>query len=161
MQKITPCLWFDKEAEEAVNLYVSLVKNSRIGSIVRFSEEGAKASGQPKGSVMTVTFQLGGQEFLALNGGPMFKFSQAVSFIISCETQDELDTLWEKLSEGGEKQQCGWLKDKYGMSWQIVPSKLGEMMTDKNPEKSKRVMKALLQMNKLDIKTLEEAYKQG
>jgi predicted 3-demethylubiquinone-9 3-methyltransferase (glyoxalase superfamily) len=161
MQKITPCLWFDTQAEEAVKLYVSLIGNSKTGSITRYDEEGAKASGRPKGSVMTVSFQLGGQDFLALNGGPMFTFSPATSFIINCETQEEIDTLWEKLSEGGQTQQCGWLQDKYGLSWQIVPTILGQMMTDKDPEKSKRVMMAMLQMTKIDIKGLKQAYEKG
>jgi len=161
MQKIMPCLWFDNQAEEAVNLYVSLVKNSKIGSITRYGEEGAKAAGRTKGSVMTVSFQLAGQDFLALNGGPMFKFSPATSFIVNCGTQEEIDTLWEKLSEGGAKQQCGWLQDKYGLSWQIVPTILGEMMTDKDPEKSRRVMNAMLQMTKIDIKGLKGAYEKG
>lgn len=161
MKKITPCLWFDNQAEEAVNLYVSLIKNSKIGGITRYGEEGAKASGRPKGSVMTVSFQLAGQNFLALNGGPMFKFSPATSFIINCDTQEEIDTLWEKLSEGGAKQQCGWLQDKYGLSWQIVPAVLGDMAEDKDPQKQRRLMKAMLQMDKLDIKTLKQAYEQG
>jgi len=160
MQKITPCLWFDDKAEEAVNFYVSTFKNSKVGSIARYGEAGAKVSGRPKGSVMTVTFELEGQEFLALNGGPHFKFSEAISFIVNCETQEEIDKMWEKLSEGGEKGQCGWLKDKYGLSWQIVPPVLGEMLQDKNSAKSERVMKAMLQMHKLDIKTLRQAYEQ-
>jgi predicted 3-demethylubiquinone-9 3-methyltransferase (glyoxalase superfamily) len=160
MQKITPCLWFDSQAEEAVNFYLSLIKNSRINSISRYDEEGAKAARRPKGSVMLVSFQLAGQEFLALNGGPMFTFSPATSFIINCETQEEIDTLWERLSDGGQKQQCGWLQDKYGLSWQIVPAILGEMMMAKDAEKSKRVMKSILQMTKIDIKTLKQAYEQ-
>jgi len=160
MQKITPCLWFDDKVEEAVNFYVSTFKNSKVGSIARYGEAGAKVSGRPKGSVMTVTFELEGQEFLALNGGPHFKFSEAISFIVNCETQEEIDKMWEKLSEGGEKGQCGWLKDKYGLSWQIVPPVLGEMLQDKNSPKSERVMKAMLQMHKLDIKTLRQAYEQ-
>lgn len=161
MQKITPFLWFDDKAEEAVNLYVSIFKNSKVVSISRYGEEGAEASGRPKGTVMTVTFQLEGQEFIALNGGPHFKFTEAISFLVNCETQEEIDQLWEKLSEGGEKGQCGWLKDKFGLSWQIAPRILGEMVQDKDPEKSKRVMKAMLQMKKIDIKTLQEAYKQN
>ncbi len=160
MQKITPCLWFDDKAEEAVNFYVSILNNSKIGSITRYGEEGAKVSGRPKGSVMTVTFQLNGQEFMALNGGPHFKFSEAISFLVNCETQQEVDELWEKISEGGKKGQCGWLKDKYGLSWQIVPSVLGEMFQDKDAEKSKKVMEALLKMGKIDIKTLKQAYEQ-
>jgi predicted 3-demethylubiquinone-9 3-methyltransferase (glyoxalase superfamily) len=158
MQKITPFLWFDNQAEEAVNFYTSIFKNSKIKSVARYGEEGAEASGRPKGTVMTVTFELKGQEFTALNGGPHFKFTEAISFVVNCESQDEVDELWEKLSEGGEKQQCGWLKDKYGVSWQIVPTVLGEMLQDKDPKKSERVMKALLQMDKIDIKTLEQAY---
>ena len=160
MQKIVPCLWFDSQAEEAVNFYASIFKNSKIGSVARYGEAGAKASGRPKGTVMTITFQLEGQEFLALNGGPIFKFTEAISFIVNCKTQKELDRLWKKLSEGGDEkaQQCGWLKDKYGVSWQIVPSVLGKMMQDKDAEKAERVMKAMLQMKKIDIKTLKQAY---
>ena len=158
MQKITPCLWFDNQAEEAAKFYVSIFKNSKVGSVARYGEEGAKVSGRPKGTVMTVTFQLDGQEFMALNGGPMFKFTEAISLIVNCKTQQEVDELWEKLSKGGEEGPCGWLKDKYGLSWQIVPTVLGEMMQDKDPEKSERVMKAMLQMKKLDIKSLEQAY---
>jgi predicted 3-demethylubiquinone-9 3-methyltransferase (glyoxalase superfamily) len=160
MQKITPFLWFDDKAEEAANFYVSVFKNSKIGSIALYGEEGAKATGRPKGTVMTVAFQLDGQEFVALNGGPVFKFSEAISFIVNCETQDEVDEFWEKLSDGGAKGQCGWLKDKYGLSWQIVPTALGKMMSDKDPEKSKRVMRAMLQMKKLDIEALRRAYDQ-
>ena len=160
MQKIAPCLWFDDKAEEAVNFYVSIFKNSKVGSIARYGEAGAKVSGRPKGSVMTVIFELDGQEFMALNGGPIFKFTEAVSFMVNCETQEEIDRMWEKLSEGGDKkaQQCGWLKDKYGVSWQIVPTVLAEMMQNKNPEKTNRVMQAILQMKKIDIKTLKQAY---
>ncbi len=158
MQKITPCLWFDDKAEEAVNFYVSIVGNSKIGSIARYGEEGAAVSGRPKGSVMTVSFSLGGQEFLALNGGPQFSFSPAVSFIINCETQDEIDILWKKLSDGGAVEQCGWLRDRYGVSWQIVPAVLGEMMQDKDTARSERVMKALLGMIKIDIQSLKRAY---
>ncbi len=159
MQKITPFLWFDDKAEEAVNFYVSIFKNSKVGSITRYGEEAAEVSGRPKGTVMTVTFQLEGQEFMALNGGPHFKFTEAISLLVNCKTQEEVDELWEKLSEGGEKGQCGWLKDKYGLSWQIVPTVLGEMLNDKDTEKSKRVMHALLQMHKIDIKRLQQAYK--
>jgi predicted 3-demethylubiquinone-9 3-methyltransferase (glyoxalase superfamily) len=160
MQRITPFLWFDNQAEEAVNFYTSVFKNSKILSVTRYGEAGAKAAGRPKGSVMTVVFELGGQEFIALNGGPVFTFSPAISFVVNCETQEEVDELWEKLSEGGEKEQCGWLKDKYGVSWQIVPTVLGEMMQDKDPKKSEKVMKAMLQMDKIDIKTLKQAYEQ-
>ena len=160
MQKISPFLWFDNQAEEAVNFYTSIFKNSKILSVTRYGEAGAKAAGRPKGSVMTVVFELGGQEFIALNGGPVFTFSPAISFVVNCETQEEVDELWEKLSEGGEKEQCGWLKDKYGVSWQIVPTVLGKMMQDKDPKKSEKVMKAMLQMKKLDIKGLKQAYEQ-
>jgi predicted 3-demethylubiquinone-9 3-methyltransferase (glyoxalase superfamily) len=160
MQKITPCLWFNNQAEEAVNFYLSIFKNSKVGRIARYGEAGAEVSGRSKGTVMTVEFQLEGQEFLALNGGPIFKFTEAISFIVNCETQGEIDEKWEKLSAGGEKGRCGWLKDKYGLSWQIVPPVLGEMLQDKNAEKTERVMKAVLQMDKLDIKTLKQAYEQ-
>ena len=160
MQKITPFLWFDDKAEEAVNFYVSIFKNSKITGITRYGEAGAEVAGRPKGTVMTIAFQLEGQEFVALNGGPVFTFSPAISFVVNCETQEEVDELWEKLSEGGEIEQCGWLKDKYGVSWQIVPTILGEMLQDKDAEKSERVMKAMLQMKKIDIKGLEQAYQQ-
>lgn len=160
MQKITPFLWFDDKAEEAANFYVSLFKNSKITGITRYDEEGSKAAGRPKGTVMTVEFQLEGLEFTALNGGPHFKFTEAVSFVVNCETQEEIDKFWEKLSEGGEKSRCGWLKDKYGLSWQIVPTVLAEMFLEKDPEKSRRVMKAMLQMDKLDIKALQKAAEQ-
>ena len=158
IQKITPFLWFDAKAEEAANFYVSIFKNSKIGSIARYGDEGAEVSGRPKGTVMIVTFQLDGQEFIALNGGPQFTFSPAISFLVNCKTQDEIDRFWEKLSEGGQTEQCGWLKDKYGVSWQIVPTVLGEMMQDPDVEKSQRVMKALLQMVKIDIATLQREY---
>ena len=159
MQKITPFLWFDDKAEEAVNFYVSIFRNSKFGSIARYGEAGAEVSGRPKGTVMTVTFQLDGEEFVALNGGPHFTFTEAISLVVNCETQREVDELWEKLSEGGEKKQCGWLKDKYGLSWQIVPSVLGKLMQDKDAERTNRVMKAMLQMKKIDISLLERAYK--
>jgi predicted 3-demethylubiquinone-9 3-methyltransferase (glyoxalase superfamily) len=160
MQKITPCLWFDSNAEEAAKFYASVFKNSKIGKISRYGKEGYEIHGKPAGTVLTVEFELNGQKFTALNGGPIFKFNEAISFQVSCESQEELDYYWEKLSEGGDKkaQQCGWLKDKYGVSWQIVPTVLGEMLQDKNPEKTERVMKALLQMKKLDIQTLKQAY---
>ncbi len=158
MQKITPFLWFDDKAEEAAKFYTSVFKNSKVGGITRYEEEGSKASGRPAGTVMTVEFQLEGQEFVALNGGPHFKFTEAISFVVNCETQDEIDDFWEKLSEGGAESQCGWLKDKYGLSWQIVPTVLSELFLDKDPEKTKRAMKAMLQMKKLDIKTLQQAY---
>jgi predicted 3-demethylubiquinone-9 3-methyltransferase (glyoxalase superfamily) len=160
MQKITPFLWFDNQAEEAANFYTSIFKNSKIASVARYGEEGAKASGRAKGTAMTVAFQLDGQEFVALNGGPHFKFSEAVSFVVNCKTQEEVDHYWDKLSAGGDEkaQQCGWLKDKYGLSWQIVPDVLSEMLQDKDPKKSGSVMQALLQMKKLDIKILKQAY---
>ena len=160
MQKITPCLWFDDQAEEAANSYVSIFNNSKIETITRYGEAGAEAAGRPRGTVMTVVFQLDGQKFMALNGGPAFTFSPAISFIVNCRTQDEVDDLWEKLSEGGAVQQCGWLQDKYGVSWQIVPTALGEMLQDKDTERSERVMKAMLQMKKIDIRGLEQAYEQ-
>jgi predicted 3-demethylubiquinone-9 3-methyltransferase (glyoxalase superfamily) len=156
MQKITPCLWFDHQAEEAAKFYASIFKNSKIGTIARYGDAGPG----PKGGVMTVSFQLEGQEFLALNGGPHFKFSEAISFIVNCGTQQEVDTLWKTLSEGGEESQCGWLKDKFGLSWQIVPTVLRELISDPDPAKSQRVMKALFQMKKLDIKALKRAYDQ-
>jgi predicted 3-demethylubiquinone-9 3-methyltransferase (glyoxalase superfamily) len=154
MQKITPFLWFDGKAEEAMNFYVSIFKNSKVLSVARYGEAGPG----PKGSVMTATFQIEGQEFYALNGGPMFTFSPAISFFVSCETQQEIDELWEKLSAGGEKQRCGWLKDKYGVSWQIVPSILGKLLNDKDAEKAKKAMNAMLQMDKLDIEGLKKAH---
>jgi predicted 3-demethylubiquinone-9 3-methyltransferase (glyoxalase superfamily) len=160
MQKITTFLWFDDKAEEAANYYVSIFKNSKIGTITHYGEEVAKVSGRPKGTVMVVTFQLNGQEFMAINGGPHFKFSEAISLLVKCETQHELDEFWEKLSRGGEKGQCGWLKDKYGLSWQIVPTILGEMMQGKDAQKLERVMNAILKMDKIDIKTLKQAYEQ-
>ena len=156
MQKITPFLWFDGKAEAAMNFYVSIFKNSKVGSITRYGDAGPA----PKGSVMSVTFQLEGQEFFALNGGPHFTFSPAISFFVNCQTQEEVDELWEKLSAGGEKQPCGWLKDKYGVSWQIIPSVLGELLQHKDPEKSKRAMNAMLQMTKIDIKRLKQAVDQ-
>jgi predicted 3-demethylubiquinone-9 3-methyltransferase (glyoxalase superfamily) len=156
MQKITPFLWFDGNAEEAMNFYVSIFRNSKIGDVTRY---GAAGPG-PKGTVMSATFQLEGQEFFALNGGPMYSFTPAISFYVDCKTQQEVDELWEKLSEGGSKQPCGWLQDKFGLSWQIIPTALGEMLRDKDPEKSKRVMQAMLQMTKIDIKKLKQAYDQ-
>jgi predicted 3-demethylubiquinone-9 3-methyltransferase (glyoxalase superfamily) len=160
MQKITPFLWFDDQAEEAVKFYVSIFNNSKIGAITRYGEAGAQAAGRPQGMVMTITFQLDGQEFVALNGGPAFTFSPAISFVVNCRTQEEVDGLWEKLSEGGETLGCGWLKDKYGVAWQIVPTVLGEMLQDQDAEKAERVMKAMLPMDKLDIQRLEQAYEQ-
>lgn len=157
MQKITPFLWFDGRAEEAANFYTSIFPNSKIVSMMRSGEAGPG----PKGSVMSATFELQGQEFIALNGGPMFTFSPAISFFVPCETQEEIDKFWEKLSEGGEKKQrCGWLKDKFGVSWQIVPTVLGQLLQDKDAEKSKRVMNAMLQMDKLDIASLKRANEQ-
>jgi predicted 3-demethylubiquinone-9 3-methyltransferase (glyoxalase superfamily) len=152
MQKITPFLWFDGKAEEAANFYVSLFKDSKIVSIMPTREEAGS-----KGGVMGLTFQLQGQEFIALNGGPQFTFSPAVSFFVKCETQTEVDELWERLSAGGEKQRCGWLKDRYGVSWQIIPTVLGELLEDEDDEKSGRVMQAMLQMEKLDIEGLKKA----
>lgn len=154
MQKITPFLWFDGKAEEAVSFYVSIFKNSKVVNIMRCGDAGPG----PKGTVMSATFQLDGQSFMALNGGPLFTFSPAISFFVSCETHEEVDELWEKLSEGGEKQRCGWLKDKYGVSWQIIPTALGEMLQDKDAEKSSNVMRAMLQMDKIDIDILRRAY---
>jgi predicted 3-demethylubiquinone-9 3-methyltransferase (glyoxalase superfamily) len=154
MPRITPFLWFDSQAEDAAHFYTSIFRNSKVVSVNRYGEAGPG----PKGSVMTVKFQLDGQEFVALNGGPHFKFSEAISFVVNCETQEEVDEFWEKLSQGGEKVQCGWLKDKYGLSWQVVPTDLVKMLQDKDPEKSKAVMEAMLQMKKIDIKGLMEAY---
>lgn len=154
MQKITPFLWFDNQAEEAVNFYLSIFKNSRVGRISRYGDAGPG----PKGSVMVANFQLNGQEFMALNGGPQYKFTEAISFLVNCETQEEVDELWEKLAAGGKEIQCGWLKDKYGLCWQIVPTILLQMLSDKDPQKSQRVMKAMMQMIKIDIKGLQKAY---
>jgi predicted 3-demethylubiquinone-9 3-methyltransferase (glyoxalase superfamily) len=160
MQKISPCLWFDDKAEEAANFYVSVFRGSKIGDVTRYGKEGYEIHGREAGTVMTVEFEIEGQKFLALNGGPIFKFNEAISFQVHCEKQEEVDYYWEKLSEGGDKkaQQCGWLKDKYGLSWQIVPTILPKMLKDKDAEKSQRVMKAMLQMHKLDIQTLIKAY---
>ena len=156
MQKITPFLWFNGNAEEAANHYVSIFKNSKIVSIMRYGDAGPG----PKGSVMSANFQLEGQDFIALNGGPQFKFTEAISLFVRCETQEEVDDLWAKLAAPGQKGQCGWIKDKFGLSWQIVPSVLGEMLQDKDAERSGRVMKALMQMDKLDIGVLKQAYAQ-
>jgi predicted 3-demethylubiquinone-9 3-methyltransferase (glyoxalase superfamily) len=158
IQRIKPCLWFDDQAEEAAKFYTSIFKNSRLGKIARYDEASTKVSGRPAGSVLTVEFELDGQEFLALNGGPVFKFTEAVSFIVNCETQEEVDHYWSKLSAGGQEVQCGWLKDKFGLSWQIVPTIMGELMSAKDAAKSQRVMQAMLQMVKLDIKKLKQAY---
>jgi len=159
MQKITPFLWFDGQAEEAVNYYVSIFKKSRISSISRYDEAGAAASGRPKGSVMTVAFELEGQAFVALNGGPIFKFTEAVSSVVDCESQGEIDHYWDALSKDGDKnaQQCGWLKDRYGLSWQIVPRVLGELLSGPDPEKTGRVMKAMLPIKKIDLAALLRA----
>jgi predicted 3-demethylubiquinone-9 3-methyltransferase (glyoxalase superfamily) len=154
MQKISPFLWFDDQAEEAMNFYVSVFKNSKVGNVTCYGDAGPG----PKGSVMTASFELEDQPFTALNGGPHFKFTEAVSFFVSCETQAEVDELWDKLSEGGQTQQCGWLKDKFGLSWQITPVALMELMSDPDPERSRRVMEAMLQMTKIDIATLRQAY---
>jgi predicted 3-demethylubiquinone-9 3-methyltransferase (glyoxalase superfamily) len=152
-QKITTFLWFDKQAEEAANHYVSIFKNSRVLSVTRYGDAGPG----PKGSAMTVKFQLEGQEFIALNGGPEFTFTEAISLLVDCDTQKEVDELWSRLSAGGEEGQCGWLKDKFGLSWQIIPSALFRLLQDPAPEKSKRVMEAMLQMKKIDIAGLEQA----
>ena len=154
MQKITPFLWFDGQAEEAAKFYVSIFKNSKIGTVNRYGDHGPG----PKGTVMIATFQIDGQDFIALNGGPQFKISPAISFVVNCETQEEVDHFWEKLSEGGSKQQCGWLQDKFGVSWQIVPTALARLMSDPDREKSGRVMGALMQMTKIEIRKLQEAY---
>lgn len=153
MQKITPFLWFNGQAEEAMNFYTSIFKNSKAINVSRYGEGGP---GQ-KGSVMSATFQLEGQTFMALNGGPQFTFTPAISLFVNCETQEEVDELWRKLSAGGSEERCGWLRDKYGLSWQIIPSVLGKLLQDKDPEKAKRVMMAMLKMNKIDIKILQEA----
>jgi predicted 3-demethylubiquinone-9 3-methyltransferase (glyoxalase superfamily) len=155
MQKITPFLWFDGKAEEAMNFYMSTFKNSKVLSVTRYGEAGPG----PKGTVMTAKFELNGQEFIALNGGPQFTFTEAISFVVNCETQQDVDELWEKLSEGGKKSRCGWLKDKYGLSWQVVPTALVEMLQDKDAKKSSKVMQAMLQMKKLDMETLRRAYR--
>jgi predicted 3-demethylubiquinone-9 3-methyltransferase (glyoxalase superfamily) len=162
MQKITPNLWFDDQAEEAANFYVSIFKNSKIGDITRYGGSAAQMSGKPVGSVLTVTFYLEGQEFVALNGGPQFKFTEAISLCVNCDTQQEVDELWEKLTrDGGEPGPCGWLKDKYGVSWQVVPRVVYEMMLSPDPVKAERAMEAMLQMQKLDIAGLQQAYERG
>lgn len=157
MQKITPCLWFDTQAEEAANFYVSLFKNSKVLGISHFGEAGPR----PAGTVMTVNFQLDGQEFIALNGGPEFNFTEAISFSVSCESQEEVDELWQKLTEDGEAGPCGWLKDKFGLSWQIVPTALTRLLSDPDGEKVKRVTEAMLKMSKIDIQVLQQAYAEG
>ena len=155
---ISPCLWFDTQAEEAANFYVSIFENSRILRTLRYSEAGQEIHGKPAGSVLTVEFELNGQRFVALNGGPEFKFSEAVSFEINCETQQEIDHYWNRLSEGGEEESCGWLKDKFGLSWQVTPAILNEMLQDDKDEKTQRVMDAILQMKKLDLAAIQKAY---
>ena len=159
MQKITPCLWFDDKAEEAATFYMSAFKNAKRRHITRYGKAGATVSGRPKGSVMTVTFEIEGQEFVALNGGPLFKFTEAVSFMVKCESQQEIDEMWSKLSEGGEEGPCGWLKDKYGLSWQIVVPEWDEMLRGKDSEKSERAMAAILNMTKPDLQRVQQAYK--
>jgi predicted 3-demethylubiquinone-9 3-methyltransferase (glyoxalase superfamily) len=157
-QKITPFLWFNDQAEEAAKFYTSIFKNSKIGKITRYDEAAAKPTGRSPGSVMTIEFELEGQNFVGLNGGPHFKFTEAVSFVVNCENQEEVDCFWSKLSAGGEESQCGWLKDKFGLSWQVVPTVLIEMLEDKDAAKAHRVTKALMQMGKIDIPTLQRAY---
>ena len=157
MQKITPFLWYDGQAEEAMNFYISIFKNSKVVTVARYGDAGPG----PKGSVMTAAFQLDGQDFVALNGGPQYKFTPAISFVVNCEAQQEVDELWEKLSAGGEKNRCGWLTDKYGLTWQVIPTALGRMLQDKDPKKSSSVMKAMMQMDKIDIQRLQQAYDQG
>ena len=161
MQKITPFLWFDNQAEEAAKFYTSIFKNSKVGKILRYGEEVAKTSqsSRPVGSVLTIEFEIEGQKFVALNGGPLFKFNESVSFVVNCETQEEVDYFWEKLTaDGGEESQCGWLKDKFGVSWQITPTVLIDMLHDNDPEKAERVMNAMLQMQKIEIPKLKAAY---
>jgi predicted 3-demethylubiquinone-9 3-methyltransferase (glyoxalase superfamily) len=156
MPKITPFLWFDDNAEEAINFYTSIFKNSKIGRVTRYGDAGPG----PKGTVMSATFQLEGQAFMALNGGPHFKFTPAISLFVDCKTQEEVDDLWERLSAGGKTERCGWLTDRFGLSWQIIPAILGQLLQDKDPQKSKRVMQAMLQINKIDIAGLKQAYEQ-
>jgi len=156
MQKITTFLWFDGQAEEAMNFYISIFKNSKVVNVSRYGEGGPG----PKGTVMSTIFQLEGQTFMALNGGPVFTFTPAISLFVNCESQEEVDALWKKLSTGGSEERCGWLKDKYGLSWQIIPTTLGKLLGDKDPEKAKRVMMAMLKMNKIDVKKLQQAYDQ-
>jgi predicted 3-demethylubiquinone-9 3-methyltransferase (glyoxalase superfamily) len=159
MQKITPFLWFDHQAEEAAKFYTSVFKNSKVGKTLRYDEASAKASGRPVGSVLTIEFEIEGQKFTALNGGPQFKFNESVSFVVYCETQDEVDYFWQKLTaDGGQESECGWLRDKFGLSWQVTPTVLIEMLHDKDPKKSGRVMNAMMQMQKIDISKLKAAY---
>ena len=163
MQKISPCLWFDHNAEEAVNHYLSIFKNSKIVGVTRYGKAGQEIHGRPAGSVMTIAFELDGQPYTALNGGPYFKFTEAISFQVNCQTQEEVDYYWEKLSQGGDEktQQCGWVKDKFGLSWQIVPTALQEMLQDADGEKTNRVLEVLLTMKKLDIAALRRAYEKA
>ena len=159
MQKITPFLWFDNQAEEAAKFYTTIFKNSKIGKILRYDEAAAKAAGGPVGSVLTIEFEIEGQKFTALNGGPQFKFNESVSFVVNCETQEEVDYFWQKLTaDGGQESECGWLRDKFGLSWQVTPTVLIEMLHDKDPKKSGRVMNAMMQMQKIDISKLKAAY---
>ena len=159
MQKITPFLWFDNQAEEAAKFYTSVFRNSKIGKILCYDEASAKAAGRPAGSVLTVEFEIGGQKFTALNGGPQFKFNESVSFVVNCKTQEEVDYFWEKLTAGGgQESECGWLKDKFGLSWQVTPTVLIDMLNDKDPKKAGRVMKAMMQMQKIEINKLKAAY---
>jgi predicted 3-demethylubiquinone-9 3-methyltransferase (glyoxalase superfamily) len=157
-RRITPFLWFDNQAEEAANFYASIFKQSKIGAITRYDDESSTVAGRPKGSVMTVEFELDGQKFTALNGGPLFKFTEAISLVVNCENQKEVDHFWDKLSAGGEEVQCGWLKDRFGVSWQVVPTVLVELLQDKDPERSRRAMSAMLKMKKLDIDVLQKAH---
>ncbi len=158
VQRISPCLWFDDQAEEAAQFYVSVFQNSRLGRITRYGEAGARVSGRPKGSVMTVEFVIEGQEFLALNGGPIFKFTEAISLMVRCATQREIDEMWDKLSVGGQPGQCGWLKDRYGLSWQIVSPIWDDMLRDGDTQRSERVMEAILGMTKPDLRVIQAAY---
>jgi len=159
MQKITPFLWFDNQAEEAAKFYTTVFKNSKVGRILRYDETSAKTAGRPAGSVLTIEFEIGGQKFTALNGGPQFKFNESVSFVVNCETQNEVDYFWEKLTAGGgQESECGWLKDKFGLSWQITPIVLIDMLNDKDPKKAGQVMKAMMQMQKIEINKLKAAY---
>jgi predicted 3-demethylubiquinone-9 3-methyltransferase (glyoxalase superfamily) len=162
MQKISPCLWFDDNAEDAVKFYVSIFKNSKVGNVTRYGKEGYEIHKKKEGSVMTIDFEIEGQKFLGLNGGPIFRFNEAISFQIYCDTQEEIDYYWEKLTEGGDKnaQVCGWLKDKFGVSWQVVPIAMIKMLQDKDSKKTERVMRAMLQMHKLDIDALTKAYQE-
>jgi predicted 3-demethylubiquinone-9 3-methyltransferase (glyoxalase superfamily) len=158
INQIAPCLWFDNQAEEAANFYISVFRNSKIESISRYGKEGFEIHGQKEGTVLTVGFRLNGQSFTALNGGPVFTFNEAISFQVFCESQEEIDDYWSKLTDGGQESSCGWLKDKFGVSWQVVPAALGEMVNSSDAQKSQRVMKALLQMGKIDMNLLKELY---